>query len=52
MTYQVVQNKSSLLLKIFWDLHKHYNYLQRIAKQKVVTKVIKNAELESLGRDI
>jgi hypothetical protein len=52
MIEEVVQIKSSLLLKIFWDLNKHNNYLQRISKQKVVTKVIKNAKLKSLGRDI
>ncbi len=38
---QVVQNKSSLLLKIFWNLLKHYNYLQRILTWKVLLKVIK-----------
>ncbi len=46
MIEQLVQNKSSLLLKIFWNRHKHYNYLPRILKQKVFTKVIKNGKLE------
>ncbi len=53
MIEQVASNKSSLLLKnIFFKIHKHYNYLQSIIKQKLFTKVIKNAKMEGLGREI
>jgi hypothetical protein len=32
-------------------MHKHYNYLQLILKQKVFTKSIENAELKGLGEE-
>ncbi len=52
MIEQVAWNKSSLLLKTqLQKKHKHYNYLQRILKQKVFTKVIKNAKFEGLGAE-
>ncbi len=30
-------------------MHKNYNYLQSVLKQKVFAKVIKNAKLSDLG---
>ncbi len=48
MTEQVALNHSRLLLKIFDKIHKHYNYLQSVLKQKLLPEVIKNAKVESL----
>ncbi len=48
MTEQVASNKSSLLLKIISKIHKHYNYLHSILKQKLFTGVIKNANQTGL----
>jgi hypothetical protein len=31
---------------LFYKTHKHYNYLQSILKQKLFTKVVKNAKIE------
>jgi hypothetical protein len=33
-------------------MHKHHNYLHSILKQKVFTKVIKNAKLEVGSRSL
>jgi hypothetical protein len=33
-------------------MHKHYNNLQRILKQNLFTKVIKNAEQQGLGSEV
>jgi predicted transcriptional regulator len=35
---QVALNKSNLLLKISFKIHKHYNYLQMELKQELFTK--------------
>jgi len=45
----IIELKSSLLLKIFLELHKHYDYLQSTLKQKLFTEDIKNAKQWGLG---
>ncbi len=37
----VVQNKMNLLLKIFWDIHEHYNYLQITQIKDYLQKLLK-----------
>ncbi len=49
MIKQVTWNESSLLMKIILRAHKYYNFLQLVLKQKLFTKVIKNAEQAGLG---
>ncbi len=46
------QNKSSLLLQIIIKTHKYYNCLWWILKQKLFTKVIKNAEQQGLDSGV
>jgi hypothetical protein len=41
----IIELKSSLLLKIFLELHKHCDYLQSTLKDKLSREDIKNAKL-------
>jgi hypothetical protein len=45
----VVKTRSSLLLKIILQMHKHYNYLQSLLNRKFFKKVIQNVKLEGFG---
>ncbi len=49
---EVASNKSSLLLKIIYTNTHTFHYLQWILKEKLFTKVIKNAMRQDLGWEI